>query len=108
MIDRLSVKMLKYIKKHTNVTLDDLKSKFGEYSDDYIRFLQKDNYIINDLNGYHPVVNGTVPIKTNRFHISPKGIAYLQETRIERRKYWVPIILSNLMAAAALVISISK
>ena len=51
MIDRLSVKMLKYIKKHTNVTLDDLKSKFGEYSDDYIRFLQKDNYIINDLNG---------------------------------------------------------
>ena len=108
MIDKISVKMLKYIKKHANVTLDELKSKFGEYAGDFVLFLQKDKYIINNTAGYLPTANGPLSKTTNQFRISPYGLAYLQETRKERRKYWIPIILSDLMAAAALVISFLK
>lgn len=108
MIDKTSVKMLKYIKKHANVSLDEIKTEFGEFTVDFVIFLQNDKYIINEVRKYIPTENGPAPDRTNKFRISPKGLSYLQETRKERRKYWIPIILSNLMAAAALVISILK
>ena len=106
MIDKKSFKILKHIKKNVNISLDELKSRYGEWANDHISFLQKNEYILNDIKGYLPCTNGQMPIRKNKFRISPKGLAYLQELKIERRKYWIPIILSNLMAAAALTVSI--
>ena len=108
MIDKTSVKMLKYIKKHANVTLDELSAEFGDYAKDAVDFLRTDKQIIDDVQRCYPTANGAIPIRSGKYRISPKGLAYLRETRAERRRYWIPIILSNLMALAALIISISK
>lgn len=106
MIDKKSYKILKFIKKNSNVSVEDLKKKYGDFSKDNISFLQKNEYVINDIKGYLPATNGQLPIRTNKLRISPKGLAYLQELKVESRKYWFPIILSNLIAIAALIVSI--
>ena len=106
MIDKLSLKVLKYIKKNDKISINDLKQKFGDNISDNLNFLEKDGYIIRNIIGHFPTANGFVSSKGNEYRMSPKGSAYIQEQRTERIKYWVPIILSNLMAAAALVVSI--
>ena len=89
-----------------NQTDNVLEAWTGDFSKDNISFLQKNEYIINDIKGYLPATNGQLPIRTNKLRISPKGLAYLQELKVESRKYWFPIILSNLIAIAALIVSI--
>ncbi len=106
MIDKKSLKILKFIKKNSNISLDELNNKFGIYAKDSVAFMQKNEYIINDLKGYLPCTNGQMPIRTNKFRISPKGLAYLQEKRKEAIKFWLPIIIADTLSTAAMGISI--
>lgn len=106
MVDKKSVKILKFIKKNPNIPLDELKKKYGEFANDSLAFLQKNNYIINETKGYAPVHNGSIPVKSNKFRISPKGLAYLQEKRKEAIKYWLPIITADALSATAIGVSI--
>lgn len=108
MIDKLSFKILRYIKKNSQISIDDLKQKFEDSTLDSLNFLEKDGYIIRDIIGKFPVANGFVSSKGNKYRISPKGLAYIQEQRIERIKYWVPIIFADLLSIAAIIVSILK
>lgn len=108
MIDKLSLKVLKYIKKNIKISIDDLKQKFGDNISDNLNFLEKDEYIIRDTIGHFRTANGFVPSKGNKYRISPKGSAYIQEQRIERVKYWVPIIFADILSISAIIVSILK
>ena len=102
MLDTQTLKILKYINKNPNVSLKTLTAKFGENCKDSTKLLQKND----ESAGYHPTA--FVPMYKNIFRILPQGEAYLQSISKERIKYWVPIIIADLLSAAAIVVSILK
>ena len=108
MIDKLSLKVLKYIKKNVQIPIYDFKQKFGDNISDNLNFLEKNEYIIRDTIGYFRTANGFVSSKGNEYRISPKGLAYIQEQQIERVKYWIPIIFADILSISAIIVSILK
>lgn len=104
MLDRKSVKVLKFIKDNPNKTTHRINEAFGENMFVYVDGLLKNEYIFRPET-YSPY-NGTGHINT--FKISSKGIAYLENRPKETLKYWIPIIISTLISIAALIISIVK
>jgi hypothetical protein len=106
MLDTQTLKILKHINKNPNVSLKTLTAKFGESCKDSTKLLQKNDFISNESAGYHPTA--FVPMYKNIFRILPQGKAYLQSISKERIKYWVPIIIADLLSAAAIVVSILK
>ena len=108
LIDKLSYKILKYLKDNDKVPIEIVEKQFKDNISDSLIFLEKDRYIIRDTIGSFPTANGFVSSKDNKYRISPKGRAYIQEHKIERIKYWVPIILADLLSIAAIIVSILK
>lgn len=108
LIDKLSYKILKYLKGKDKIPIETLKKQFGDYISDSLNFLEKDGYVVRDTIGHFPTANGFVSSKENKYRISPSGLAYIQEQRIERIKYWVPIIFADLLSIAAIIVSILK
>ncbi len=107
MLDKKSVKLLRYIKKNPNSNLETLKMRYGENVLDNLRYLDKEEYLFNKTNGrIHSLDGRSMPIKTNVYIITPKGIAYLEERHQNNTRYIVPLIISNIMSLAALVVSI--
>lgn len=108
MIDKSSYQILKYLKMKDKISIETLKQQFGSNTSDDLMFLEKDGYIIRDTKGYIPTANGFVSSKEKNYRISPKGRAYIQEHKIEKIKYWVPIILADLLSTVAIIVSILK
>lgn len=48
------------------------------------------------------------PVEIGEYQITPHGEAYLENIRFERFRFWIPIIISLIMSAAALIVSILK
>lgn len=108
MIDKLSYKVLRVLNGKGKVPIENLRQQFGDNISDDLYFLETDRYIIRDTIGGIATANGFVSSKENKYRISPKGKAYIHERRVERIKYWVPIILADLLSIAAIITSILK
>lgn len=95
MIDKISRKALKFISKNGEVRLDAIYADFGEYGEQIINSLCEEGYVEQVL--HHPAFN----INDFAYVITPKGKAYFEERRIEKIRYWTPIIISLFAAIGA-------
>lgn len=100
MLDKNTVKILKFINKNPDVTLEELKEHFGNECNDSVMYLYKNSYIANKSKGYHPLTHSQ--IYANEYRILPHGKSYLQNTPKEAFLKIYPQIIST----AALIVSI--
>jgi hypothetical protein len=99
MLDKFTLKILRYIKRNPDVTLDNLKTTFSDKCTPSVSHLWKEEYISNKQVGYHAVVNS--PIYNNSYTITPKGLSYLEELPKNSFFKIYPLVISTL----ALIIS---
>lgn len=99
MLDKFTLKILRYIKRKPDVTLDNLKKTFSDNCTSSVSYLWKEEYISNKRVGYHTVVNS--PIYNNSYTITPKGLSYLEELPKNSFFKIYPLVISTL----ALIIS---
>lgn len=99
MLDKFTLKIIRYIKRHPDVTLDSLKKIFSDSCTSSVSYLWKEEYISNKRVGYHGVAHA--PIYNNSYTITPKGLSYLEELPKNLFFKIYPLVISTL----ALIIS---
>ncbi len=95
---QLSKDEKKYLKKlntkktrpYTNKIDSLIKCGFADYAE----------YVINE---YHQQIPQKTFVK-----ITEKGLSYLKATRSIALRYWIPIIISNVISVIALIVAIVK
>ena len=93
-ISKIQGRILKRIYRKKGIKYDDLIRRYGEQSDNDLSRLIYGNYIIG---------NGEPPYT---YSLGEDGIEYA-ETEIDKSfKFWIPILIADVIAGAALIISI--
>lgn len=110
MLDKFSTKILKFINGNLSVDLKTLNEKFRQDCSESIDFLIEEKFIVFTACGTYIDYSEDEPcyVLNYQYNITPAGLAYLQSLTKERLKYWVPIILADLLSIAALIVSILK
>lgn len=103
MIDKFSLKILRYIKKNADITLEQLKSKFGDHVSDTLTSLEKQGFIINPTIKVFPTSNGFAKNKANKYKISPEGKSHLEERKDTIIRYWIPIFISLISIVISII-----
>ena len=101
MLDKLSLKILRYIKDHPKVSLSDRQSKFSDNCDSNVYYLFKEEYISNELRGHTGITN--TPVYRNIYEILPKGTAYLEELPKIRFFKIYPLVISTIAIIISLI-----
>jgi hypothetical protein len=78
MLDKQSVKILRYLCKNPKSSKEILINAFGEDCVTTIQYLVNEHYIINAKRGFQPQAH--VIVYKDEYSISPKGKSYLQHT----------------------------
>lgn len=96
-------KVLVYVIKHLTITSDQIYNKFGDPGNARFESFVSSKLLVpantmTDKNG------NTVP--GNKYKVSDIGKAYMQEYRINRILYWLPIIIDAFLSITAIIISI--
>ena len=99
LLDKSTVKILRYIQTHPNISLFDLKESFSDCNKN-ISYLCKEEYISNNIKGYSGVTCSA--IHSNSFSITPKGSAYLENLPKQAFFKIYPLVIST----SALLVSI--
>jgi hypothetical protein len=102
MLSKKSLKLLRYIKKHSNITIAALREKFGKSVDSFVMDLWKNEYIENKKMERTTKVKTDMTLPIGDYTISPKGLAKLESLPREKLKFWLPMTLSVI----ALIVSI--
>jgi hypothetical protein len=101
LLDKLSLKILKYISKHPNIHIKDLQLKFSVNCESNVKYLWKNEFIRNEISGYSGVIQ--VATYTNQFVITPKGTSYIEEIPKNRFFKIYPLIISTLALITSLL-----
>ena len=94
LLDKTSVKVLKEIKRNSNISLNELQNIYGDNVIYILKSLEKKGFIINPTVRCIKVANGFASDKANKYTISPDGRAYLEEQKDKIIRYWIPILIS--------------
>lgn len=95
MLDKISCKLLAYIRKHGAVTNIDIKEHFGSELISEISLLQKQKYLKTTITEFDNL-HGFLVSSGHSYEITPDGRAYLENRLSEKVFKLVPIIISVL------------
>lgn len=106
--DRKNISILRYIRWHKNVTLDDIQAKFGEDADSFVLVrMCKAGYLLaikddGAITDYNEQSDFGIITGKEKFWVSPKGKKVLDD-RFDRLWQW---FVPTLISVAALIISL--
>lgn len=106
-MNAIDYKLLKYVKKCGKRNIAQINQKMKQNSqkriDNLYPLIQLEFSHVDDIGGL---------VFFDHYVLSDQGICaiedYKQEHKIERLKFWIPIIISNIIATIALIVSILK
>ena len=111
-MDKKSRQILKHLNSVESESLDELLRKFGVTYKASIEYLLTEQYIVshastvrfaNHETGKH---NSPVEVSSDIYRITGHGLDYLEHYRLDQIHYWAPIVLSNAIALASLIVSV--
>jgi hypothetical protein len=103
MIDKKSVKLLKYLYENGNTPFSDLKQLYGDNFENDIHYLEEVvKYVKRPSAGSTVIDRKIINVKSKSIDITPGGRAYLESIPRNRLHFWIPVSISIL----SLIISI--
>ena len=99
-LDKASKEILHTLYQKKCLTYGELKQLFPSYLSVPLDFLIQCGYV-NDADGGH--IDDEC-----EYEITVLGSAYIETKQHETLRFWIPIVISNLIAAAALLVAILK
>ena len=111
-MDKKSRQILKHLNSVESESLDELLRKFGATYKASIEYLLTEQYIVSQVSTVRFANRETgkhdppVEVTSNIYRITGHGIDYLEHYRLDQIHYWVPIVLSNTIALASLIVSV--
>ena len=105
MLDKTSEKVLKHaLSKYKGNMEESIKILPSQFNIDYTELNQ---LCVNlQAQGYLTMYCYASEYEHGDIYLSHKGLKYFELKRKERFKYWLPIVISNIIAGIALIISI--
>lgn len=107
LINKKSISVLKTIRAHKTATYESiLKAIFISEKNlkKSIQLLRK-NGCIKSLNNTD-VFYCRIPYQQEKFEITVKGLAFLEDRELDTKRFWIPIIISGIFSFIAIIISI--
>ena len=98
-LDKISQRLLSYIRKHPEIHIEDLKSEYGDCIDSSLELLQKEDLI------YQPIytLSHGHRVYQKYYSISAKGNAYYQHI-VKNTIYKIyPLIISSISLIVSVV-----
>lgn len=106
-MNKYSYKVLKYIAtSDSNKTREAIYKLFCPTIAEMCLTYLMDNQLISHSDIVYKLDEDHAPVPIDAFFITLKGLDAIEDAKKESIKYWIPIVISNIIAVAALLISI--
>ena len=114
-LEKIDIKILIYIKRKKSVAKEKIEKKFGETSEKRMKELIEKKYIFEhtkkEPSGFPPP-HEIICVGIGVYSIAENGKITLENYAADQKeiwvKFWIPIIFSLIMSAAALAVAVLK